>query len=117
MGAIIAITQTDLKRILAYSTISHLGYMFLALGTGTLVGVTAGMFHLLDPRVFQGPAVPRRRQRDARHGRSDRHPPARRPATPHAGHALDVPVRLPGHRRACVPFAGFWSKDAILLAV
>ena len=33
LGGIIAITQTDLKRILAYSTISHLGYMFLALGT------------------------------------------------------------------------------------
>ena len=39
LGAIIAITQTDLKRILAYSTISHLGYMFLALGTGTLWGL------------------------------------------------------------------------------
>ena len=46
-------TQTDLKRILAYSTISHLGYMFLALGTGTLLGVTAGMFHLLTHAFFK----------------------------------------------------------------
>ena len=53
LGAIIAITQTDLKRILAYSTISHLGYMFLALGTGTLMGVTAGMFHLLTHAFFK----------------------------------------------------------------
>ena len=54
-----------------------------------------------DPCLFQGPVVPRRRQRDARHGRSDRHPPTRRPAPPDARHALDVPVRLPGHRRRC----------------
>jgi NADH-quinone oxidoreductase subunit L len=53
IGAFIAITQTDLKRILAYSTISHLGYMFLAMGTGTLVGVTAGMFHLVTHAFFK----------------------------------------------------------------
>ena len=46
-------TQTDLKRILAYSTISQLGYMFLALGTGTLAGVTAGMFHLFTHAFFK----------------------------------------------------------------
>ncbi len=53
LGAIIAITQTDLKRILAYSTISHLGYMFLAMGTGTLIGATAGMFHLITHAFFK----------------------------------------------------------------
>ncbi len=53
LGAIIAITQTDLKRILAYSTISHIGYMFLAMGTGTLIGVTAGMFHLVTHAFFK----------------------------------------------------------------
>ena len=35
LAGIIALTQTDLKRVLAYSTISQLGYMFLALGIGT----------------------------------------------------------------------------------
>ena len=99
LAAVIAMTQTDLKRILAYSTISQLGYMFLALGTGTLAGVTAGMFHLVTHAFFKAPAVPRRRQRDARHGRRDRHPPLRRSAAPHAGHPLDVPVRLPGPGR------------------
>ncbi len=34
LAALIALTQTDLKRVLAYSTISQLGYMFLALGCG-----------------------------------------------------------------------------------
>src|SRR6058998_3678628 len=38
LGALIALTQTDLKRVLAYSTVSQLGYMFLALGCATLAG-------------------------------------------------------------------------------
>ena len=53
LTAIIALTQTDLKRILAYSTISQLGYMFLGLGAGTLLGVTAGMFHLFTHAFFK----------------------------------------------------------------
>ncbi len=49
----IALTQNDLKRVLAYSTVSQLGYMFLGLGTGTLAGVTAGMFHLFTHAFFK----------------------------------------------------------------
>ena len=44
MGAAMALVMTDLKRILAYSTMSHLGFMMLALGAG---GYTAAIFHLL----------------------------------------------------------------------
>ncbi len=56
LAALIALTQTDLKRILAYSTISQLGYMFLALGaaTGSALGVVAGMFHLFTHAFFKG---------------------------------------------------------------
>lgn len=53
MAAIIALTQTDLKRILAYSTISQLGYMFLGLSVGGLVGVAAAMFHLVTHAFFK----------------------------------------------------------------
>ncbi|MGA2258182.1 MAG: NADH-quinone oxidoreductase subunit L, partial [Thermoguttaceae bacterium] len=53
LAALIALTQTDLKRILAYSTVSQLGYMFLALGTGSQLGVTAGMFHLFTHAFFK----------------------------------------------------------------
>jgi NADH-quinone oxidoreductase subunit L len=48
--AIIACAQTDLKRILAYSTISQLGYMFIAVGVGAY---TAGIFHLLTHGFFK----------------------------------------------------------------
>ncbi len=49
-AALIALTQNDLKRVLAYSTISQLGYMFLAVGSGA---VTAGMFHLFTHAFFK----------------------------------------------------------------
>ncbi len=50
MAATIAITATDIKRVLAYSTISQLGYMMLALGLG---GWLAGMMHLVAHAFFK----------------------------------------------------------------
>ncbi len=50
LGATIAIVQKDIKRVLAYSTISQLGYMMVALGTGT---PTAGIFHLMTHAFFK----------------------------------------------------------------
>jgi len=51
IAATIAITATDIKRVLAYSTVSQLGYMMLALGLG---GWVAGMFHLITHAFFKG---------------------------------------------------------------
>jgi proton-translocating NADH-quinone oxidoreductase chain L len=61
LAALIALTQNDLKRVLAYSTVSQLGYMFLGLGSavsgrgGSLVGIAviAAMFHLLTHAFFK----------------------------------------------------------------
>ncbi len=49
-SATIAITQTDIKRVLAYSTISQLGYMIMAIGVGAY---TAGFFHLVTHAMFK----------------------------------------------------------------
>ena len=116
MAALIALTQTDLKRILAYSTISQLGYMFLALGVGTLAGVSAAMFHLFTHAFFKALLF------------------LGAGSVMHAmGGVIDI-GRFGGLRRrmpithwtflfGCLalagvfPFAGFWSKDAILAAV
>ncbi len=49
-AASIAVAQNDIKRILAYSTVSQLGYMMLGLGVG---GVAVGMFHLLTHAFFK----------------------------------------------------------------
>jgi NADH-quinone oxidoreductase subunit L len=53
VAALIGTVQNDLKRVLAYSTISQLGYMFASLGTGTLLGFTAAIFHLLTHACFK----------------------------------------------------------------
>src|SRR5260370_19483736 len=59
LAGLIALTQTDLKRVLAYSTISQLGYMFLALGSGidkeklAAVAVVAAVFHLFTHAFFK----------------------------------------------------------------
>ncbi len=51
VAATIAITQNDIKKVLAYSTVSQLGYMFLAAGCG---GYTAAIFHLGTHAFFKG---------------------------------------------------------------
>jgi NADH-quinone oxidoreductase subunit L len=115
-AAIIALTQTDLKRILAYSTISQLGYMFLGLGTMTVAGVTAGMFHLLTHAFFKALLF------------------LGAGSVMHAmGNVIDIrefgglrrrlPVTHVAFLIGCLALAGFpllsgfWSKDAILSAV
>src|SRR4051812_46290651 len=50
MAALIAIAQTDIKKVLAYSTLSQLGYMILAMGVGSWVG---GLFHLITHAFFK----------------------------------------------------------------
>jgi NADH-quinone oxidoreductase subunit L len=116
LGGIIAMTQTDLKRVLAYSTISQLGYMFLGLGVATLTSITAGMFHLFTHAFFKallflgagsvmhamGGVIDMRR-----FGGLHRLMP-----TTHWTFLFGC-LALAG----VVPFAGFWSKDAILAAV
>ncbi|NIR43961.1 MAG: NADH-quinone oxidoreductase subunit L, partial [Gemmatimonadetes bacterium] len=49
-AATIAVQQFDIKRVIAYSTISQLGYMFLAVGVGAY---TAGIFHLMTHAFFK----------------------------------------------------------------
>lgn len=50
IAAIIALTQTDIKKVLAYSTVSQLGYMFLGLGVGAYTG---SFFHVLTHAFFK----------------------------------------------------------------
>jgi len=59
-AATISLVQTDIKKVLAYSTVSQLGYMFLACGVGAF---SAGVFHLMT-HASQGIAVPCGGQRD-----------------------------------------------------
>jgi len=60
-GATIGLVQNDIKRVLAFSTVSQLGYMFLACGVGNF---TAGMFHVTTHGILQSALVPRFRRSD-----------------------------------------------------
>ncbi len=112
-AALIAVAQTDIKRILAYSTVSQLGYMMMGLGTG---GVAVGMFHLITHAFFKallfmgaGSVI------HGCHGEQDiRKMGALRKFMPvtFATYAVGM-MALSG-----VPlfFSGFWSKDEILHA-
>jgi len=113
MGAAIAVAQHDLKRVLAYSTVSQLGYMMLALGVGSWV---AAIFHLLAHAFFKALLF------------------LASGSVIHAAHHEQDIRRLGGLRGrmratfatfavgmmalAGVPFvfSGFWSKEAILHA-
>ena len=113
MAAGIAIAQNDIKRILAYSTVSQLGFMMMGIGTG---GVAVGMFHLITHAFFK--ALLFMGAGSVIHGCHE-----------------EQDIRLMGGLRKFMPvtfltyaigmmalsgvplfFSGFWSKDAILHA-
>jgi multicomponent Na+:H+ antiporter subunit A len=54
VGVMYAMVQTDLKRMLAYSTVSQIGYMMMGIGIGTPLAITAGLLHCLNHGFFKG---------------------------------------------------------------
>lgn len=54
VGAVLAVVQTDVKRMMAYSSINHAGFMLIAVATGTLDGVAAVLFYLAAYTVMVG---------------------------------------------------------------
>jgi len=110
-AATIALAQNDIKRVLAYSTVSQLGYMMLGLGVGSVV---AGMFHLFTHAFFKALLF------------------LAAGSVIHAVHTQDIREMggLAGRMKTTAwtfgigalalagipPLAGFWSKDAILAA-
>jgi NADH-quinone oxidoreductase subunit L len=108
-AATMGLVMTDIKRVLAYSTISQLGYMMLGLGTG---GVAVGIFHLFNHAFFKGLLF------------------LGAGSVNHASGTFDM-RKMGGLRRVMPwtfitflvaslsmagiwPLAGFWSKDEIL---
>src|SRR3954463_4419560 len=110
-AATIACAQDDIKKVLAYSTISQLGYMFLAVGSGAYV---AAIFHMVTHAFFK--ALMFLGAGSVIHGLHDEQDMKRMgnlrkymPIT--SGPFLVGWLAISG----IPPFAGFWSKDEILL--
>jgi NADH-quinone oxidoreductase subunit L len=109
-AATIALVQFDIKRVMAYSTVSQLGYMFLALGVGAPI---AAMFHLIAHAFFK--ALLFLGSGSVIHGIGDVQDMRRM-----GGLRTKMPltywtmVIAGGALAALPPLAGFWSKDEIL---
>src|SRR2546428_2213201 len=109
-AATIALVQFDIKRVMAYSTVSQLGYMFLALGVGAPI---AAMFHLITHAFFK--ALLFLGSGSVIHGIGDVQDMRRM-----GGLRSKMPltywtmVIAGGALAALPPLAGFWSKDEIL---
>jgi NADH-quinone oxidoreductase subunit L len=111
-AATIAVSQRDIKKVLAYSTVSQLGYMFLAVGSGAYV---AAIFHMVTHAFFK--ALMFLGSGSVIHGMHEeqdmRRMGALRKVMPITAATFIVGwLAIAG----VPPFAGFWSKDEILLA-
>jgi NADH-quinone oxidoreductase subunit L len=110
-AATVAVAQTDIKRVLAYSTVSQLGYMFLAVGSGAFV---AAIFHMITHAFFKallflgsGSVI-----NGMHHEQDMRKMGALRKLMPVTAVTFIIGwLAIAG----VPPFAGFWSKDEILL--
>jgi len=109
VGGLLAAVQHDIKKVLAYSTISQLGYMFIALGAG---GAVAGMYHLVTHAFFKsllflgaGVIIHAAHTQDMR----EMGGLARHLKTTTATFTVGA-LALAG----IFPMSGFWSKDEIL---
>ncbi len=109
LAATIAVAQDDIKRVLAYSTISQLGYMLMGLGVG---GFTAGLFHLVTHAFFKallflgsGSVIHAVGHNDMKRmgGLKD-----------HMSITFKTYMIGMAALAGIPPFAGFWSKDEIL---
>jgi multicomponent Na+:H+ antiporter subunit D len=54
IGVSLALAQTDVKRLLAYHSISQMGYIILGIGLGTKLGLAGGLYHLVNHAIFKG---------------------------------------------------------------
>ncbi len=111
-AALAAVAQHDIKKVLAYSTVSQLGYMFLAIGSGAYV---AAIFHVVTHAFFKGLLF--LGSGSVIHGLGDEQDMRRMGALRAVMPVTAVTFIVGWLAIAGVPpLSGFWSKDEILLA-
>ncbi|MFA4967047.1 MAG: proton-conducting transporter membrane subunit [Candidatus Margulisiibacteriota bacterium] len=114
-GALAALGQKDIKRILAYSSISQMGYIVIALGTGTPLGIFAALFHFINHAIFKSQLFVNAAAVEEQTGTRD--------MDKMGGLAQVMPVTGVTSAIASLstagipPLAGFWSKLLIIISL
>jgi proton-translocating NADH-quinone oxidoreductase chain N len=115
VAALLAIAQSDLKRMFSYSSISQMGYIVMAVGSGTVLGIAAAVFHIFNHSIFKSllfvnaeaiESKTNSRNIDMLGGLGAKMPVT---ATTTALASLSV-AGIP-------PLSGFWSKLLIIIAL
>ena len=114
VGAFLAIGQWDFKRLLAYSSISQIGYIILAFGLNTHLGIIGGLFHLFNHSIFKSLLFLNSGAVEYATGTRD--------LKKMGGLAQKMPITSTTALSASMsiagipPFSGFWSKLIIIIA-
>ncbi|MDD5687389.1 MAG: proton-conducting transporter membrane subunit [Elusimicrobia bacterium] len=115
VGALAALGQSDIKRMLAFSSVSQMGYIVLSLGTGTVLGLAGAVFHMLNHAIFKSQlfansaAVEKQtgtRNMDKLGGLATKMPIT-------GGSSIVAMLSISG----IPPLSGFWSKLLIIIAL
>jgi len=115
VGGLLALGQWDFKRLLAYSSISQVGYIILAIGLGTPLGILAGIFHLFNHSVFKSLLFLNSGAVEYSTGNRD--------LQQMGGLGKKMPLTGLTNLTASMsiagipPFSGFWSKLFIIVAI
>jgi multicomponent Na+:H+ antiporter subunit D len=115
LGAVAAIGQKDLKRMLAYSSVSQVGYIVLSVGCGTPIGILGAVFHFFNHAVFKSLLFVNAAALEEKLGTTD--------MSRMGGLGSKMPVTsftsIVGFLSTggIPPLSGFWSKLIIILAL
>jgi proton-translocating NADH-quinone oxidoreductase chain N len=115
VGALAALGQTEIRRMLAYSSISQVGYIIMALGVGTRLGLLAALFHFFNHAVFKSQLFANAAALEEQAGSTDLNKISglgnRMPVT-------GITMLIGSLSTAGLPpLAGFWSKLAVIAAL
>jgi multicomponent Na+:H+ antiporter subunit D len=114
-GALMALVQKDLKRMLAYSSISQIGYIILSLGTGTALGIAGAVFHLFNHAIFKAGLFANAAAVEEEAGTLDMEElgglSSKMPITGFTSLVSSLSTA------GIPPLSGFWSKLVIILAL
>ena len=115
VGALASLGQNDMKRMLAFSSVSQMGYIVLSLGTGTALGIAGAVFHILNHAIFKSQLFANAAAVEKQAGTRDMDKlgglASRMPVT--GGTSIVAMLSISG----IPPLSGFWSKLLIILAL